>query len=344
MSTADDFPLSVTQQKTLISSDLNPTLLLQFLFGIYTGLFPATIYIYAHKENRTKANDRIIFGNITALYISTTLYMACNWLYTDILYGTEGTRVDMVVESIIGAITLGAEIILEVTSFAVFLFADVLLVWRCFHSCGRSIRRSSIPIALLVVEIVLALIAVVYRCLVVANPNFGTVKIDGVTSHLSAAAFVAAATTSLVSTVVICVQLLRRALPSSQSRKHYQTIINLLIESSAFYTAALIVLAVVDFNITGAVVSSYRAWLASKYVGVATQMISGMAPTLMISRLFMSRYHENTQVSSACLPSDLANLTSNGNDLELQQRESVREAEQDSEEIQVESRSEHSGP
>ncbi|KAF9554301.1 hypothetical protein CPC08DRAFT_766853 [Agrocybe pediades] len=50
MSTTDDFPFSVAQQKALISADLNSTLLFQFLFGIYTGLFPATLYIYRESH------------------------------------------------------------------------------------------------------------------------------------------------------------------------------------------------------------------------------------------------------------------------------------------------------
>ncbi|KAF9536098.1 hypothetical protein CPC08DRAFT_771736 [Agrocybe pediades] len=47
MSTTDEFPYSVAQQKALISADLNSTLLGQFLFGIYTGIFLATMYIYS---------------------------------------------------------------------------------------------------------------------------------------------------------------------------------------------------------------------------------------------------------------------------------------------------------
>ncbi|KAF9552674.1 hypothetical protein CPC08DRAFT_822744 [Agrocybe pediades] len=139
MSTTSEFPYSVAQQKAMISVDLNSTLLAQFLFGIYTGIFLATMYIYSHKENCTRARDMIIIGNAGALYLLITLTTLINWIYTNILFCTKGaTRVDMFIESVTEDIPLGEEIIDDVTSLVGFLFADGLLVWRCFHACGRS--------------------------------------------------------------------------------------------------------------------------------------------------------------------------------------------------------------
>ncbi|KAF9543667.1 hypothetical protein CPC08DRAFT_800475, partial [Agrocybe pediades] len=165
MSTTDEFPFSVAQQKALIIVDLNSTLLALFLFGIYTGIFLATVYIYSHKENRTRARDMIIIGNTGALYFLIALSIVMNWIYTDILYCTKGAmRVDMFIESLMGDMPLGEQIIEDVTSLAIYLFADGVLVWRCFHACGRSFRKSLLPIVLLTVETVLGLrtVAVAY--------------------------------------------------------------------------------------------------------------------------------------------------------------------------------------
>ncbi|KAF4609900.1 hypothetical protein D9613_010224 [Agrocybe pediades] len=335
MSTADDFSFSIAQQKTYISSDLNSTLLLQFLFGIYTGLFPATVYIYVHKENRTRTRDMIIIGSTGALYFLTGLSLVMNWLYTNILLGTHGaTRAEMFIESVYQDVPLGNEIIENLTSFFVFLFADGLMVWRCFHSCGRLFRRSLLPIALFILETVLVLAAMAYGFLNDAKPNFETIQTIQISNHLNAATLVIAAATSLVSTVVICLQIWRHTTLSSRSRKHYQSVINALIESSAIYTVALLFLAILDFTYTNNIQSSFTILLLSNFFNGATQITSGLAPTLMIAQLFVSSDQEleNTEVSSARLPSDLishashatgTHMTNVGIDLEMQQSGSV---------------------
>ncbi|KAF9554381.1 hypothetical protein CPC08DRAFT_766781 [Agrocybe pediades] len=370
MSSTNDFALSlsVTQQKALISSDLNSILLLHFLFGIYTGVFPAAIYIYGvssisqklscpikeftiykvHKKNRTQASDRIVMGSITASYFTTALTIVMNWLYTNILLGKHGaTRAEIVLETLTQDVPLGESIIEDLTLFVVYLLADGLLVWRCFHSCGRSFRRSLPRIALLIVETVLALTTIAYSLLIDAKPGFKTTQADVIFNRLSAAAFVAAATTSFVSTGVICRQIWRHTTPISRSRKRYRTIINALIESSAIYPVAVLFEAALQFAYTGSVESSLEVLIITNFVSAVTQIISGLAPALMIARLFLSSGQEDTEVFSAHIPSDLithashatgANMTNVGADLEMQQRVFIEVGEEEREEIQVVSR------
>ncbi|KAF9554360.1 hypothetical protein CPC08DRAFT_753694 [Agrocybe pediades] len=357
MSTPDDFPsFSVAQQKALISANLNSTLLLQFLFGIYTGFFLTTLYIYIHKENRTRSRDMIIIGSITALYFVTALNTLINWLYTSNLCTTySGTRFEMFMESLSQDIPKGVAILDDIMTYVGFVFADGLLVWRCFHACGRSFRRSLLPIALLTVETasaVLVLSSMAYRFLIDAKPGFQTAQTDEILNRLNAAGFVIVAATSLVSTGVICLQIWRQTTLSSRSRTQYRTVTNALIESSALYTVAVLFQAILDFNLTGSIESSYKAFLVFSFVDPATQIISGLAPTLMIARLVVSSSQEGTEVSSARLPSELishashangANITNVGSDLEMQQSGFVGVGEQESVEIQVVSRNEYHG-
>ncbi|KAF9552668.1 hypothetical protein CPC08DRAFT_768127 [Agrocybe pediades] len=348
MSTTDDFPFSVAQQKALISADLNSTLLFQFVFGIYTGVFLATMYIYSHKENRTRARDMIIIGNTGALYFLIALNTVMNWIYTNILYCTKGaTRVDMFLESLTWDMPLGEEIILDVTSW---------VVWRCFHACGRSFRRSLLPIVLLIVETVLVLTATVYQGLIDAKPELKTIQTAKIYNRLSAAANIGVVATSLFSTGIICLQIWRHTSPSSWSRKHYKAIINVLIQSSAIYTVTVLFQAILNFTNTGNLnaQSSFTIIPISEFVDAASQITSGLAPTLMIARLVLSSSEQDTKVSSAHLPSELishaphatgtANMTNVGADLEMQQRGSFGVGEPESEEIQVVSRNEYRQP
>ncbi|KAF9551739.1 hypothetical protein CPC08DRAFT_823133 [Agrocybe pediades] len=344
---------SVAQQKVLISADLNSTLLLQFLFGIYTGVFPAAIYIYVHKENRTRASDRVIIGSTIALYLVTALTISMNWIYTNVLFGTRGgTRVETFKESAKMIIPLGEEIIADLILFVVYLLADGLLVWRCFHSCRRSFRRSFLPLALFIAEIVLALAATISRCMLDAVPDVATVQANRIVNRLNAGALVTVAATSLASTGMICLQIWEHTTPSSRSRKPYRTIINALIESSAIYTVFVLFEAVLQFINTGnlSVESSFKVLIISNFVSAVSQIISGLAPALMIARLFLSSGQEDAEDLSAHLPSDFVsrathatttNIMTDGAELEMQQRVSVRVGEQESEEIGVVRRAEY---
>ncbi|KAF9553190.1 hypothetical protein CPC08DRAFT_242664 [Agrocybe pediades] len=106
MSSTDALPYSVAMQKAYISNDLNATLMYQFLFGIYTGFFPAAIYLYnARKGIRVRSRDIIIIGSITALYSTTALAVLLNWALVGIaLCKHGGTRVDILIESLTGAL------------------------------------------------------------------------------------------------------------------------------------------------------------------------------------------------------------------------------------------------
>ncbi|KAF9551738.1 hypothetical protein CPC08DRAFT_823132 [Agrocybe pediades] len=356
MSTADDFPFSVAQQKALISADLNSTLLFQLLFGIYTGIFAATVHIYVRKENRTRTRDTIIIGSTTALYLLTAVTTGLNWLYTNVLLGTHGaTRVEIFLESVIqGDIPVGEEIIEDVTIFfGSFFLADGLLVWRCFHACGQSFRKSAFPVALFTVETILALATAVYRSLLDAKPDFEMVQTDQIFDRLSAAAYVTVAATSLVSTIVICLQIWRHTMPRSRSRKNYRNIINILIQSSAIYTVTVLFSAVLNFTSdTGSGESSFASVLISNFVAPVTQIVSGLVPTLMIARLFVSSSQEDREVSSARLPSDLIDraahatcdniINAPGADLEMQREGTIGAVGQnESEEIRMVGRAEY---
>ncbi|KAF9535982.1 hypothetical protein CPC08DRAFT_731735, partial [Agrocybe pediades] len=132
---------------------------------------------------------------------------------------------------------------------------------------------------------------------------------------------------------------------STQSRKRYRIIVNALIESSAIYTATVLFLAITDFASTGKIESSFTVSLISIFAQAASQVISGLAPTLMIARLVVSTSQEATEVSSVPLPFDRisrASLSTNDNaanesstDVEMQHGGSIGVGKQDDEEIQA---------
>ncbi|KAF9554108.1 hypothetical protein CPC08DRAFT_727396 [Agrocybe pediades] len=298
MSTSSNFPFSVAQQKAMISANLHSTLIYQFLFGIYTGVLPATIYIYFHKDNRSRARDTIIIGSITALYLLTVLNYVVNWLYTNIVFAQHfGTRVEMFIETV----NQGVEVL--------------SLVW----------------------EVVLQILTTTWvacsgdRVLIDKKPGFKNTQTSGISNHISAAALVSGTITSLVATVVICRQIWQHTSHSSQSRAHYKTIISALIESSTLYTVSVLFAAILEFTNTGKIEDpiSFEDLLLENYATQVAQIMAGLAPTLMIGRLVLSSAQHATEASSVHLPSQLisyalhANPTNMSADVEMQQSGSM---------------------
>ncbi|KAF4618105.1 hypothetical protein D9613_012648 [Agrocybe pediades] len=313
MSTAShSIPFSVAQQKELIGADLSSTLLLQFMFGIYSAVFPAGLYIYVHKESRTALKNRMVIGCMSALYIITALQVSLNWYYTNIVFGNQGsTRVTMFIESASSALpSLAPVILLTLSGSAGFVFADALLVWRCYHACGGSLRSAGLPIALFVVETVLIISNMIYICLVNVKPGFSTRKTDEINTRIRAAMLVSVAVTSVVATYAICRQIYSHTKPGSRTRRRYRNLVDALIQSSGIYSVVVVIGAVLSFTENGELVDCFGPFLAVDYVAAISEVIAGLAPTLMVARLFTASSHECTEVSTALLPSDLVNSAS----------------------------------
>ncbi|KAF9553194.1 hypothetical protein CPC08DRAFT_754364 [Agrocybe pediades] len=339
MSTPDSSPFSVAQQKAVINADLNSILIFQFLFGIYTGVFPATLYIYFHKENRTRVKDIIVIGSITALYSVTTLDLLVNWVDTNLPFNT-----------LSGELSTRLNFVETFSAYSGYILADSLLTWRCFHACSCSIRKAFLPVFLFAVETALVITVMVFNFLKNANPDFATIQRIHIFDHLVPYTFVAVAATSTISTGMICLQIWRHTRHSSRSRKRYQTIINALIECSAIYTVVVLFQAILDFIPAGDgnIEASFAVFLLDFFVSEIVQVISGLAPTVMVARLFLSSGQDDMEVSSARLPSELIscashaagdNLVTTAADIEMQQNGSMGVGQQESGEIRMVTRS-----
>ncbi|KAF9553203.1 hypothetical protein CPC08DRAFT_788271 [Agrocybe pediades] len=350
MSTAANFPLSIVQQKVLISSNLHSALIYQFLAGVYTGVLPATIYIYRQKENHTLSRDRIVIGCIIALYCITIINLMTAWYSTSVLLCANGaTRLEMVIEILVDVLPKWDSILLVITVYISFAFSDGLLVWRCFHACGRSFRKILLPIVLFILEAALLVSSIVYACMLNNKPGFKSLQTVQIFNHLDAAMLIAVAATSLVSTILICLRIWQHTTPRSTSRKRFRTVINALIQSSGIYSATVLLLAILGFLTNGSIPESFTPLVIINYVQGVSGIVAGcttqgLAPTLMVAQLAWLSYsscQDDHEVSTAHLPSELitratqaisANLQDVGTDLEQQQTPPVQVGETEEDE------------
>ncbi|KAF9560016.1 hypothetical protein CPC08DRAFT_762941 [Agrocybe pediades] len=307
MSTTDLYQYTIPQQTLRISSDLNSTLIIQFLFGVYTGVFFVSLFIYLQRGNRTASKDRVVIGSMTALYVLSAINVPINWYYTNLLICTRGTtRFNMFEESMTGTLPTAIRILSETSRFGGFILADGLLVWRCYHACGRSLRGLVLPVAYRPSE-VLVICNTVFACLTDLEARFDTAQWHPIEARLTAAMYTAVALTSLVSTFIICREIYVRAkrlsLPGSRTR--YWRVIDVLIQSSGAYTALVLPEAIMNFVDTGGDSSTvFTESVIFLYLDAILPFVSGLAPTLMVARLFLG-FNENhsDEISYAELPS-----------------------------------------
>ncbi|KAF4615798.1 hypothetical protein D9613_012472 [Agrocybe pediades] len=296
-----------------LNTVLNSQLLGQFLFGIYTGLFAVTILMYLHQENRIASSKTIIVGSMTALYALTSLTIAIKWFYTNKRFCTDGdSRVDIFVGPDNSIVTIVLQIITQ--NSVAFIIADGVLVWRCFHACGQSFRSAILPITLLVLETLLVLSDVIIHCLwedFLFYANSRWISINSFWYTLDGAMFVSVAATSLASTFIICWQVYAHTKPGSRSRRRYRNVIDALIQSSALYSSVLVIEAVLNIIqghpllYKGRALQNIYPSLLLEYFDVVAALVTGIAPTLMVARLIVSSYNEDTEVSSFSFPKDL---------------------------------------
>ncbi|KAF9558690.1 hypothetical protein CPC08DRAFT_549836 [Agrocybe pediades] len=300
MSATDGFPFTVSQQKALISTNLNSTLLMQFLFGIYTGVFCAAVYFH---ETQTAFQNRIVSGTILALYIITMVVVACNWYFVNILLCLQGwTRESISVEALIASIPIADAIVTDIASVVSMLLADGLLVWRCYGACGRSVHTYLLPVGLLIIETALIVAVIVFDCLLSVLPNFPTDRTKAIGNRLTSAMFISVSATSLAATFIICRQIYLYTSPGTQSRRRYQNIIDTLVQSSALYTAVAVLEVVPGFIETNDPASTVKLMGAVNYAYCLSTIVAGLAPTLMVARFSVSTINDEIVDSTFELP------------------------------------------
>ncbi|KAF9551553.1 hypothetical protein CPC08DRAFT_729010 [Agrocybe pediades] len=251
-----------------------------------------------HNGNRTASKDAIVIGSLSSLYGVTALYIGLNWFYTNVwLCADGGTRVQMFLEGVTQTLPKGVAVPIIISTVAGFVIADGLLVGVEMLSCMWPV------------------VAQMYfahwsldngdRCLLAVSPKFDTTEGYRVFDRISATMFVAIAATSLVSTFMICREIYRRSTPQARSRGHYRNILDALIQSSGIYSVTVVFVSILEFLVTGEFQSSFSVLLVNSYAGLVSQLSSALVPTLMVARLFVTPAHENTEIPSASVPSEL---------------------------------------
>ncbi|KAK0434378.1 uncharacterized protein EV420DRAFT_1654060 [Desarmillaria tabescens] len=117
---------------------LNESLLGTFCHGIYTCTLAVTLWsIASNKGRQTKARNTMILI-IIILYISTTIYVAVTWNFTQYTFVKNGETVATAIQATISSSS--SWLILHwsagITSGINTTIADAIMIWRCWVIWG----------------------------------------------------------------------------------------------------------------------------------------------------------------------------------------------------------------
>ncbi|KZT29624.1 hypothetical protein NEOLEDRAFT_1127343 [Neolentinus lepideus HHB14362 ss-1] len=278
------------------------------LYGIYIPIFSACIYVLAAGGRLSSTNKRLLM--ITVI------------LFTITSVQTIGTFVDIFLTSNIAAPVQYAgetpaiirekdvsnffDCVLDALNATNIIFADGLLIWRCYMVWGRSITVIIVPIIMLAAgsacgytlvyfdsQFYLLRLRTVWYLL---PPQDKWTHFERMYEYMSIVYYSTSLVTNLLMSSLIAYRIWRinkdvRIVPSLSGS--YKRIALSIVETGAIYSACLLIAVIYDATSD---LTSTEAMGVSRSVVV---MISGIAPTLLIVLTGLKRTTEpTTQVST----------------------------------------------
>ncbi|KAF9536416.1 hypothetical protein CPC08DRAFT_771577 [Agrocybe pediades] len=270
------------------------------------------------------------------LYILTAAVVSLDWKYTNFLFCYVITKHDTYFVAVSGPLLSftnpNQAVLLNIAQFGGFILADGLLVWRCFHACGKSFRQAVLPMGLIIIETGLVICATVYTYSTfmsdsatiytfipkpTPSPNENPSKLirDNVSAdRIAGSTLISTALTSLVCTFMICRQIYKyTSINNAGARARYKRLLLTLVQSSGVYSATMCIKALLEFidkvdpqilaigTPLGQQCAQNRALGLHSYSSVVVSVIVGLVPTLMVASVSWSRSGNDTEVISGTL-------------------------------------------
>ncbi|KAF7336149.1 hypothetical protein MVEN_02162300 [Mycena venus] len=267
---------------------LNSPIIEIFINGIYTCLFIFSIGAVWMTPNASH-HKKVWLGIIILLYSCATIHSAIQWEDLVLAFQNHGTSPDL-----LNALThpnLRLKILALVASFLSFILADMIMIWRCYIIWGHSWIVVIIPILAAVAGTVCASLGLAGQIAVASVQNsthalrFAPL-LRFSTPFLSLSLAVTLYTTGLITWRILRVQ--RYTTKNGLSSTDYSPVLEILIESSALYAASLFV-----FVVLLAMKSANETYLQNIHAQIA-----GIAPTLLILRIYIGRARKDEEWSS----------------------------------------------
>ncbi|KAH9475578.1 hypothetical protein JR316_0012695 [Psilocybe cubensis] len=270
---------SASVQLSEIRSSTNSSIIFTFLMGSYAVVYIHTFHLYLIRK---QAPQRlIVLGAITVLFLIAAVQFVVQLYIGNVsLPQTNSNLRTAYVE--LFQIPIWTHVALNVTSYAMYIVADGLLIWRCFHVYGGRWRVIALPLLLLSLEIGLVTASIVYFLVVDSDATQNKINIS---NDIQSATFFMSFATSVSTTGLIAYQIYASSRNINGTRKRFLHILEIIIQSAAVYSAVLLVAAVSGAIPDGDSWPTTAVFALANYSSALLAPAAGIAPTVMAARV-----------------------------------------------------------
>ncbi|KAK0433291.1 hypothetical protein EV421DRAFT_1845898 [Armillaria borealis] len=256
-----------------LDTEFNVVMLNALTHGIHTGVVAVTLWTVAsRKKDGNYRRPRFFCGIIILLYLLAAFNFYCQWVVEASYFGVTGKSFAEAYQSYRTGIAIplaqGIDAILST------VLADATLIWRCWIVWSRSWLIVLVPIAC-------TLLATASRGIATYYTAFGAVENTPPQAfYLENVVNWAVLYSSLIlvtllwCTILIIYRIVRVGGAAGRTRV-YQRLIEMLVESALLYSAAIVVLLVLQV----------RNDVAGTFVEVVAIAIRAIAPTILVGRV-----------------------------------------------------------
>ncbi|PPQ73827.1 hypothetical protein CVT26_012142 [Gymnopilus dilepis] len=286
------------------ASNLHSTILMIFLMGVYTTVYFATLYIYLARKTVQRF---IVVTTITALYVFSVIQFACQWSLIQWEFITNGQTQD----SVFVAYDISPEwinILIYISSALTIILADGLLIWRCYHVWDRSMRVLAFLALLWSAESGVSVASIAVQGII--GGTSATEQLALLANHLVSAQYFLALATSVATTCLIAYKIHSVSKQSAglgfSSHQRFKHILDVIVQSSVVYSLTLLLMAI-GFVLPEEIGDgrNTRGFAFLNYSAVLGLVISGLAPTVMVTRVALLAGNTDLDSSSVAPMSGL---------------------------------------
>ncbi|KAJ7107560.1 hypothetical protein C8R44DRAFT_322176 [Mycena epipterygia] len=221
-------------------------------------------------KRETHKNNLGLFLPLIAMYILSTVHVACRWLLIRNAFidhaDTPTSTLIYLTQSPLWLTVLAAVVFTTNT-----LISDFVLIWRCWTVWNRNWKVVLLPIVCTLVGTGLGFRSIAEQAAYVINPNLDrNAFIDFATPY-----FILSLVTTSLATVLIILRILTMTEQTTRKSRGYGRVIEIVVESAILYSVSLIIF--LPFLIRASYDDGYAQ-------GVVAQL-TGMAPTLIVARV-----------------------------------------------------------
>ncbi|KAK0439490.1 uncharacterized protein EV420DRAFT_1650848 [Desarmillaria tabescens] len=270
---------------------LNITIMEASLFGIYTGVFCATMWnIFSSERSESGRGKQIMITIISCLFILEAVTFGTDWSFTHNAFIQNGWNFFTVFGALQGhsPTSFRMSLTINIDGGISTILADISMIWRCWTVWGRRWPMIVLPtlcsLAGTATKVFQTYHYVHDNTNNIADTNSYHIETMWTISYLSLSV-----ATTMVCTILIMIRIFVAGRANHGGIQLYRGVIEILVESALLYSVTLLIYTVfIAINNPG-----------GSYFDVIAPVARGIAPTLIVGRVAAGHARPNDSWTSS---------------------------------------------